>query len=217
MTTIPKTEAKTEATAEKMSDAQRAAVARGRRMLLGLAALFFIPLGLSFWLYYSGGWRPSGTTNKGELITPARPLPEVPFTLPDGTTSARAALLREKWSLVYIGSGGCAEDCRQALWTMRQTRQLLAADMDRVQRVFIVRSDCCNMEFLATEHPGLEVVKADDPSTGDFFALFPATEPTHSIYVVDPLGNLMMRFDARENPKGLLSDMKKLLKLSHIG
>ena len=200
-----------------MSEAERAAVARGRRMLIGLAALFFVPLGLSFWLYYSGGWRPSGSTNKGELITPARPLPEVAFTLPDGTTSARAGLLRGKWTLLYLGGGGCTEDCRQALWTMRQTRQLLAEDMDRVQRVFIVRSDCCNTAFLSKEHPGLEVVKADDPSTGDFFALFPATEPTHSVYIVDPLGNLMMRFDARENPKGLLSDMKKLLKLSHIG
>jgi hypothetical protein len=48
-----------------------------------------------------------------------------------------------------------------------------------------------------------------------YFVLVMNREP--SIYVVDPLGNLMMRFDARENPKGLLSDMKKLLKLSHIG
>jgi cytochrome oxidase Cu insertion factor (SCO1/SenC/PrrC family) len=197
--------------------AARAAVARGRRTLLGLAALFFVPLALSFWLYYAGGWRPSGTTNHGELIVPARPLPDVAFTLPDGTTSARAGLLRGKWTLLYMGGGGCTADCRQALWTMRQTRQLLAEDMDRVQRVFIARTDCCNVAFFATEHPGLEVLKSDDPSTRDFFAQFPVADPTHSLYVVDPLGNLMLRFDARDNPKGLLSDMKKLLKLSHIG
>ncbi len=207
----------TTTTPETMSKAERAAVTRGRRTLLGIAALFFVPLASSFWLYYSGGWRPSGSTNHGELITPARPLPDVAFTLPDGTTSARAGLLRGKWTLLYLGGGGCTDDCRQALWTIRQTRQLLAEDIDRVQRVFIVRRDCCNTGFLAKEHPGLEVVKADDPSTGEFFALFPGVEPTHSIYVVDPLGNLMMRFDARENPKGLLSDLKKLLKLSHIG
>lgn len=195
----------------------KAAQARGRRTLLGLAALFFLPLALSFWLYYQGGWRPSGTTNKGELVSPARPLLDVPFTLPDGTTSARANLFKGKWTLLYIGDGRCGEDCRKALWTMRQTRQLLAEEMDRVQRVFIARTDCCDMAFLSKEHAGIEVVRADDPSTGDFFAQFPATDPAHSVYVVDPLGNLMMRFDVRENPKGLLSDMKKLLKLSHIG
>jgi hypothetical protein len=86
-----------------------------------------------------------------------------------------------------------------------------------VQRVFIARSDCCDMDYLSKDHAGLEVVRADDPTTRDFFAQFPPQDPSHSIYVVDPLGNLMMRFDARENPKGLLSDMKKLLKLSHIG
>ena len=149
-------------------DDDKAAQARGRRTLLGLAALFFVPLALSFWLYYAGGWRPSSTTNKGELITPARLLENVPFTLPDGTTSARADLLRNKWTLLYVGVGRCAEDCRQALWTMRQTRQLLAVDMDRVQRVLIARSDCCDMDFLSQEHPGLEVVRADDPSTHDF-------------------------------------------------
>ncbi len=193
-------------------------VARGRRTLLGIASLFFVPLMIAFALYYSGGWRPGSSTNNGELITPARPLDaSAAFTLPDGTTSARADLLRGHWTLVYIGSGSCDAACERALWVMRQTRLLLAEDMDRVQRVFIARDACCNMEFLGREHKGLDVVQALDPSTRDFFATFPEKDRPNSIYVVDPLGNLMMRSDARENPKGLLGDLTKLLKLSHIG
>jgi hypothetical protein len=194
-----------------------AEIARGRRTLIGLAALFFVPLMTSFVLYYVGGWRPAGSTNNGELITPARPLESAPFTLPDGTTSARADLLKGRWSLVHIGPGRCDEACQRALWVMRQTRLLLAEDMDRVQRVFIATEACCNGEYLEREHPGLETVQALDPSTRDFFSQFPPQDRAHSIYVVDPLGNLMMRTDARAEPKGLLRDLEKLLKLSHIG
>lgn len=192
-------------------------VARGRRTLIGLAALFFVPLMFSFWLYYAGGWRPDGKTNNGELITPVRPLEDVAFTLPDGTTSARAGLLRDKWSFVYVGSGACDEACQRALWTMRQTRLLLAEDMKRVQRVFIATSDCCNTEFLEREHRGLDVVQPLDPAARELVAQFPAEQRDTTVFVVDPLGNLMLRFDTRQNPKGLLKDIEKLLKLSHIG
>jgi len=192
-------------------------IARGRRTLLGLAALFFVPLMISFWLYYSGGWRPEGTTNNGELITPVRPLEDVAFTLPDGTTSARAGLLRDKWTMVYIGSGACNDACQRALWTMRQTRLLLGEDMQRVQRLFIATSDCCNTDFLEREHRGLDVVQPLDPAARDLVAQFPADQRETMVFIVDPLGNLMLRFDSRENPKGFLKDVERLLKLSHIG
>lgn len=199
----------------------------GRGALIGLAALFFVPLLGAFWLYYAGGWRPAGSTNYGELITPARPLPAATFAHPDGG-AVRADLLRGKWTLLYIGDGACDEACSKALWTIRQTRLLLAEDMDRVQRVFVAETGCCNREFLAREHPGLETITASGDSAGAWLAQFPrgtvpasATAATVNskefIYVIDPLGNLMMRFDVAENPKGLLKDLERLLKLSHIG
>jgi cytochrome oxidase Cu insertion factor (SCO1/SenC/PrrC family) len=197
--------------------ASAADIARGRRTLIGLAALFFVPLAISFWLYYAGGWRPEGTINNGELITPPRPLEDAAFTLPDGTTSARAGLLRDKWTLVYIGSGVCDQACQRALWTMRQTRLLLAEDMQRVRRVFIATSDCCNTAFFEREHRGLDVVQPLDPAARELVAQFPAEQRNTTVFVVDPLGNLMLRFDTRANPKGLLKDLEKLLKLSHIG
>lgn len=195
----------------------QAEIARGRRTLLGLAALFFIPLAIAFYLYYAGGWRPAGSTNHGELIDPARPLEDAAFTMPDGTTSARAGLLRGKWSLVYLGAGDCDAACQRALWVMRQTRLLLTEDMNRVQRVFLATRACCNEEFLQAEHVGLDVVQAVDPAAIELLAQFPPDNLTNMIFIVDPLGNLMMRFDARLEPKGLLSDLTKLLKLSHIG
>ena len=176
----------------------------GRSALVGLAALFFLPLAAAFWLYYAGGWRPAGRTNHGELISPARPLPA-------------ADTLRGKWTLVYVGVGPCAAGCQKALWTMRQTRLLLAEDMDRVQRVFIADEGCCEPDFLAREHPGLRRVPPDDAAARAWLAGFPRTPGHDFLYIVDPLGNLMMRFDLAQDPKGLKTDLEKLLKLSHIG
>ena len=119
--------------------------------------------------------------------------------------------------IVYIGDGACNEACQRALWTIRQTRLLLAEDMKRVQRVFIATSDCCNTEFLEREHRGLDVVQPLDPAARELVAQFPAEQRDTTVFVVDPLGNLMLRFDTRQNPKGLLKDIEKLLKLSHIG
>lgn len=188
----------------------------GRGALIGLAALFFIPLIGAFWLYYAGGWRPAGSTNHGELISPARPLASVQLVKADGS-AARADLLKEKWTLVYIGDGACDEACRTALWTMRQTRLLLAEDMSRVQRVFIAEANCCDLAFLEREHAGLETVMPADAAAKEWITGFPRESSRQFVFVVDPLGNLMMRFDLQQNPKGLLQDLEKLLKLSHIG
>jgi hypothetical protein len=89
--------------------------------------------------------------------------------------------------------------------------------MGRVDRVFLASSQCCAREFLAHEHPGLLVLDATGSSANSLLSVFPVNEREQSLFVIDPLGNLMMRYDVRQNPKGLLQDLKKLLSLSHIG
>lgn len=190
--------------------------AKSRGALIALAALFFLPLLGSFWLYYIGGWRPAGSTNNGELISPVRQLSEIRLQKLDGTP-LDAESFSGKWTFVYIDAGNCDETCRNALWAIRQTRLLLAQDMDRVNRVFVAETACCDREFLAAEHPGLQVVEPSPLGGAASLAVFPREAGVPYVYIVDPLGNLIMRFDTRQNPKGLLVDIEKLLKLSHIG
>jgi hypothetical protein len=83
--------------------------------------------------------------------------------------------------------------------------------------VFLVVSACCDRTYLAREHPGLEVRDATVPGARPLIEQFPAQGREHTLFVVDPLGNLIMSYDARENPRGLLQDLQKLLRLSHIG
>jgi hypothetical protein len=183
---------------------------RNLRTIALLAAIFLIPLVAAFGMYYGGGWRPAASTNHGELIHPARPLPRIDAAYP-ATTFTHA------WSLVYIGAGDCDDSCRNALYVMRQTRLALNNDMNRVQRVFVATAGSGAGEFLAREQAGLVVIDATGHNVQALLEQFPDTERARTIFVVDPLGNLMMRFDARANPRGLREDLVKLLKLSHIG
>lgn len=184
---------------------------RNLRQLGLLASLFFLPLALAFFLYYGTSWRPAMLVNHGELIIPARPLPAV--QLP----GAGQGLFRGKWTLVYVGDGRCDADCRHALWIIRQTRLALNNNMTRVTRVLLATQGCCDRRFLHAEHPGLIIVDASGAAATPLLRAFQTSEQPHSVFIVDPLGNLMMRYDAREDPHGLLQDLQKLLRLSHIG
>jgi cytochrome oxidase Cu insertion factor (SCO1/SenC/PrrC family) len=205
-----------------MTETDPSAVRRGRRRLLGLAALFFVPLALAFWMYYGPtGWRPAGDTSKGDLLDPARPLAQLALPTMDGPPTD-AGFLKGKWTLLYVGDGLCDERCRKALYLTRQSRLALNKDMDRVQRVFLVTERCCDRAFLSREHPDLVVARVEDATTAALLAPFPAYDgvpvaAAGRVYLVDPLGNLVMSYASDAPDKALLTDVKKLLRLSHIG
>ena len=199
--------------------------ARQRRLLVGLAALFFAPLAVAFYLYYGqSAWHPVRRVNHGDLIDPPRPLPAV--VLPRFDTAASAGnsapdLLRKKWTLLYVGDGACDERCKTQLYNSRQVRIALDRDMERVQRVFIARGACCDSTLLRTEHPDLIVLR-ETPAAAGLLALLPAYDgispsAAERLYLVDPLGNLMMAYAPDAKPKGLLEDLKRLLRLSSVG
>jgi cytochrome oxidase Cu insertion factor (SCO1/SenC/PrrC family) len=183
---------------------------KSRLVLLLLMLLFFGPLLAAFVLYYGTHWRPAGQTNHGALIQPPRALP----------TTAAAAVLRGKWSLVYVGAGNCDAECRSTLYFIRQSYLGMAQLMPRMQQVFLVTAACCDDAFIEREHPQLITVNLespDDTAAAALLAQFPSDQRASTVFIVDPKGNLMMRYDAHATPKGLHEDLQKLLNLSHIG
>lgn len=179
---------------------------RSRVTMLLLIVLFVLPLAAAFTLYYGFGWRPSGSTNNGQLLEPIRQLP--PGSEP----------LRDKWALVYVGDGACDAACREALVFARQTRLSLGKDLTRLNWALLATDNCCDLDYLDAEHQGIKVFDVSEAEQREeLLSVLPAEDLGHSLFVVDPLGNLVMRYDVRESPKGLLEDLKKLLKLSHIG
>ena len=210
--------------AHGLDRAEEARRRRGRRQLLVLAAIFFVPLAVAFWLYYGPGeWRPVDGTNQGDLIDPAVPLEDVELVRADGTRIRSHDLLRGKWTMAYLGPGRCDERCRRALYLSRQSRIALNKDMDRVQRVFLVTDGYGDREFLKAEHPDLVVVTpGDEVASQTLLEQFPALGNTTAreagrLWVVDPLGNLVLSYSESSPDKALLTDVRKLLRLSHIG
>jgi len=195
---------------------------RGRRGLVLVAALFLVPLASAFWLYYGGtGWRPTGATQRGDLIEPARPLPPVALLDADGR-ALPPGVLRHGWTMLYIGDGRCDERCRRALYLMRQSRLALNRDAGRVHPVLLATQNCCDRAFLAREHAELVVATLRPGEAAALLGHFPVYDGTPvtqagRIYLIDPLGNLMMSYAAHAPDKALLEDLQKLLRLSHIG
>jgi hypothetical protein len=180
---------------------------RQRRILIGVALMFFAPLAVSFILYYGHGWHPGGQVNHGELIQPPRPLPDSGLPAPHS--------LRHKWTLLYVQRGPCDALCLRRLYDMRQVRTALDRDMGRVQRVLIADADCCDTQRMLELHPDL-ITLPKGVAVEPLLTSLPDPN-SQRIYLVDPLGNVMMFYPADAAPKGMLEDMKRLLRLSQIG
>jgi hypothetical protein len=133
--------------------------------------------------------------------------------------STDADFLKGKWTLLYVSPGPCATVCRIRLYDTRQVRLALDRDMNRVQRVLIAGGDCCDEKFLHEQHPDLITIR-DGAATAPLLALLPGRDAANApprVYLIDPLGNLMMSYVPTARPKGMLEDLKRLLRLSSIG
>ena len=195
-----------------------------RQALVLLGLMFLAPAFVAWVMHNSSeqGWRPEGTTNRGTLVHPARPL-----TLPVDMTVANASAndyLRGKWTLLYIGDTDCDAVCNENLYKMRQINIAQNENMKRVQRLYLVEGAALTgvlVELLEKEYPKMETGLLSPVQAEQIAPYFLVDDVpmqgAERVYLVDPLGNLMMYYPADANPSGMLKDLKKLLKYSKIG
>lgn len=187
-------------------------VKRGRIKLLALAAFFALPVAAGYVAYFLD-LAPGSTANYGTLI-PARPLSDTTLQ----TFEARPfnfSELRGKWLLVQFDSGQCLEYCERKLYFMRQVRKALGKDMTRVERVWLVNDAQVPGKRLLEAIEGTRLTRAAGSTIA---AEFPAERSVADhVYLVDPHGNLMMRFPRDPDPSRMLKDLQRLMKVSGIG
>ena len=165
----------------------------GRWKMIVVMLVCAAPVVASYFTYYV--IRPQGLRNFGELINPQRPLPDLATVGLDG----KAVNLRElkgQWLLVSVGSGNCNQACVQQLYFQRQLRESLGKDKDRVDRVWLVTDEQplapalqeCLKQAVVLRVPQAPLAQWLEPSSGH--------DVSEHLYLVDPLGNWMMRFPA---------------------
>jgi cytochrome oxidase Cu insertion factor (SCO1/SenC/PrrC family) len=181
-----------------------------RAKLLLLMGLFAVPIVASVLAYNFLHVEP--TANYGELLSPPEAVTTQRFARPDGS-AFRFGDLAGKWILVASDSGACEQACMEKLGTLRVVRLALGRDADRVERVFVV------------DDATLPGSAALEPFAGTQVALTPpgitlprgAANDRGRIYLVDPNGNVMLRWALPADRKRMLNDLQRLLKASQIG
>lgn len=181
----------------------------GRRTLLWLALLALAPIVASYAAYYF--YTPTKRMNYGELVEPVIAAVATGVR-PDGQPFALADV-RGKWVLVIVGGPECAEPCRRALYATRQARAMQGRDQDRVARVWLQPAGApAPLPELLAQHPGLIAARVDP---GELARLPLGTTP--GILLLDPRGDLVLRYGADPDIRGLARDVGRLLSASGIG
>jgi hypothetical protein len=187
----------------------------GRWKLLLIIFVCASPLIFSYLTYYV--IKPEGRTNYGDLLDPRKyPIPELGATLMDGTPTALDSF-KGKWLMVQVDSGDCAAACRTHLLDLRQLRLMQGKEMERIERVWLITDQKPLDTVLMREYDGTHMIRVKPELLKSWL---PATEGTvveDHIYLIDPLGNLMLRFPKDPDPSKMKKDIGKLLKASAIG
>jgi cytochrome oxidase Cu insertion factor (SCO1/SenC/PrrC family) len=191
----------------------------GRWKLLAVLFVCAAPLIAAYLAYYV--IKPTSRNNYGTLIDPrAFPIPAMASTTLDG----RAETLdkyKGKWVLLKVGGGNCAQACQEQLFEMRQLRLMQGKEMDRIERVWLVTDDQPLDTIVIREFDGTHMLRAPGEAVRAWLPADAGTTEEEHIYVIDPLGNLMMSFpkdpDRPQARKKMYKDIAKLLKASAIG
>ena len=186
----------------------------GRWKMIAVLLVCAAPVLLSYFTYYV--IRPEGRRIYGELIDPQRPLPSMRTEALDGKPGELRAL-KDQWLLISIGGGSCAQDCQQRLYYQRQLREALGKEKDRLDWVWLVNDTTAVNSRLLPALTSSTVLRVPADAVAQWLQPEAGQRLEDHLYLVDPLGNWMMRFPATMDAAGAAKakrDLDRLLRAS---
>ncbi len=190
----------------------------GRLKMLAVLAVCAAPVVASYFTYYV--IRPEGRRNFGELVEPQRPLPAVEGRTLDGKPLALQDL-RGQWLLISVASGGCDTACEKHLYLQRQLREGLGKEKDRLDWVWLVTDAAPVRPSLLPAVAQATVLRVDPAQLAQWLTPARGGRLADHLFLVDPLGNWMMRFPAvgasgidPSAAKNIKRDLERVLRAS---
>lgn len=183
-----------------------------------LVAIFGLPLVVAYTMYF-GGWMPSVTSNKGELVHPAQPVPEMEFRTPEDAPLAFSSL-QPQWIMITVSDNGCQQECRERVYDLRQIWKALAAGRKNVERLLVLRGYKPDADLIKyfMDYKEMVVAIADEAVYDGLMRLLAQSGEVRpgTVFLVDPMGNLMMRYLPEQPARDILQDMEHLLSVSQF-
>lgn len=206
-----------------MTEPSTASVKRPAWVLYALLILFASPFAVSWWMvHFTELGRDGGAYSHGRLILPPRPMADMILLEPGA--GMRERHLHGKWNLLYITDGECDQKCEQRLSLMRQLWFASGNDSHRLQRVLMIADtgDDSVIGKRLKKYNGQLVVMINDGDSQIMAELFKQESgdrpfDADRLYLIDPLGNLLLSYPPGADPAGIIKDLKRLLKYSRIG
>jgi len=187
----------------------------GRWKLLLVVAVCAAPMIASYFTYYV--IKPESRTNYGTLLDPREyPIPSLGSTALDGKP-ARLEDYKGKWVLLQVAGGDCDDACKTRLFAMRQLRLMQGKEMERIERVWLITDAKPLDTMLMREYDGTDMLRVDPKLLKAWLPTDAGTSVEDHLYMIDPRGNLMMRFPKDADPNKVKKDISKLLRASSIG
>jgi cytochrome oxidase Cu insertion factor (SCO1/SenC/PrrC family) len=187
------------------------------RMIFVLMLIFFIVPIIVVIAMYKLNWKPSGES-LGDLINPPREMVTPASSVNQTDQEILPTIWKEKWSMVYVAEA-CEEACYAKLKDMRQLHVSLYKDIARAQRVLITNTK--QLDKVKDDFPGMLIINEPEDAVNALIKQFKVDSfnpaMADRLYLVDPLGFLMMRYQSDAPPKAVLKDLKRLLKTSWAG
>ncbi|MFC5472902.1 SCO family protein [Paraherbaspirillum soli] len=169
----------------------------------------------SYFTYYV--LKPQSRNNYGTLLDPRQyPIPALGSTALDGQPADLDGL-KGKWLMVQVNGSDCQKACQDKLFEMRQLRLMQGKEMDRIERVWLITDQQPLETLVMREYDGTKLLRVKPELLKAWLPTEADTTAADHLYLIDPLGNLMMRFPKDADPNKVKKDLSKLLRASAIG